>query len=173
MVPSQQGSRSTEFYGNKWAQPPASQPSQDRSRDLWRQHSWAIVNPAGCTPICNPCEIGMPANRPVCPTCNTESGVGLVWSSDNILQHFVNFMMRRTVGFPSGRVFYRCRSCGQTFTEQSARDESKLCVGCGYNLAGNESGTCPECGRYIPEGMRSRLALEDANADRSSGHGNP
>jgi hypothetical protein len=30
------------------------------------------------------------------------------------------------------------------------RRTSNLCVTCGYNLTGNTSGTCPECGRPVP-----------------------
>jgi len=28
-------------------------------------------------------------------------------------------------------------------------DPTQYCVRCGYNLTGNESGTCPECGMVI------------------------
>ena len=29
------------------------------------------------------------------------------------------------------------------------RRKKGLCVACGYNLAGNESGVCPECGEAV------------------------
>jgi hypothetical protein len=29
-------------------------------------------------------------------------------------------------------------------------DDGGLCTACSYNLTGNESGTCPECGKPIP-----------------------
>lgn len=32
------------------------------------------------------------------------------------------------------------------------------CKGCGYLLIGNTSGICPECGKPVPEELRSRLA---------------
>ena len=32
-----------------------------------------------------------------------------------------------------------------------------LCENCGYNLKGNISGKCPECGWSIPEEMRPRV----------------
>jgi len=31
------------------------------------------------------------------------------------------------------------------------RASAGLCVACGYNLTGNTSGTCPECGKEIPD----------------------
>ena len=36
-----------------------------------------------------------------------------------------------------------------TYYEQRA--SAGLCVACGYNLTGNTSGTCPECGKEIPD----------------------
>ena len=38
------------------------------------------------------------------------------------------------------------------------RLERGLCLRCGYNLAGNTSGVCPECGALIP--AASKLAIE-------------
>jgi hypothetical protein len=32
-----------------------------------------------------------------------------------------------------------------------------LCLACGYDLAGNVNGTCPECGSPIPDGVRRRI----------------
>ncbi|MHC4217900.1 MAG: hypothetical protein ACYSU7_05525 [Planctomycetota bacterium] len=42
-------------------------------------------------------------------------------------------------------------------------NEDGLCQGCGYNLAGNRSGTCPECGlpaRGIPAAIRVMVSRE-------------
>lgn len=30
------------------------------------------------------------------------------------------------------------------------RSATHLCIACGYNLTGNTSGTCPECGTPVP-----------------------
>ena len=35
-----------------------------------------------------------------------------------------------------------------------ARIATQLCVACGYNLTGNTSGTCPECGKPVPSRPR-------------------
>ena len=39
------------------------------------------------------------------------------------------------------------------------RCQRGLCVKCGYNLTGNESGVCPECGDRIREGDDSRKTV--------------
>lgn len=38
------------------------------------------------------------------------------------------------------------------------RPEQGHCESCGYNLRGNTSGVCPECGTPIPEDLKQRLA---------------
>jgi hypothetical protein len=43
------------------------------------------------------------------------------------------------------------------------RDGVPPCLHCGYDLTGNLSGTCPECGRYTPKGLIDRWRDE---ADR-------
>jgi len=37
--------------------------------------------------------------------------------------------------------------CYKTFHARRQRNKRGLCVHCGYNLTGNVSGMCPECGR--------------------------
>jgi len=44
------------------------------------------------------------------------------------------------------------------------------CLVCGYNLTGNTSGICPECGTSIPQQIKS--ILETMTATAYSGHGN-
>jgi hypothetical protein len=36
------------------------------------------------------------------------------------------------------------------------------CAGCGYDLTGNESGRCPECGKRIEHALRGRLLTKGA-----------
>lgn len=40
-----------------------------------------------------------------------------------------------------------------------------LCYSCRYNLTGNTSGVCPECGRSIPLAARQIIALKSATSD--------
>ena len=44
----------------------------------------------------------------------------------------------------------QCDRCGMKFLgRMKLRRVRDLCLKCGYNLTGNESGTCPECGKPI------------------------
>jgi hypothetical protein len=38
--------------------------------------------------------------------------------------------------------------------ERQDRLRRGLCVKCGYDLTGNLSGTCPECGTAVPNGQK-------------------
>ncbi len=42
--------------------------------------------------------------------------------------------------------------------------QSPDCKSCHYNLTGNESGICPECGKAIPEEQR-QLLTQNANSE--------
>jgi uncharacterized paraquat-inducible protein A len=44
-------------------------------------------------------------------------------------------------------------------TEYEKIDDARACPGCGYNLTGNISGTCPECGRLIASALNLSLAM--------------
>ena len=41
-----------------------------------------------------------------------------------------------------------CRKCRNAFANR--RQFGYICTHCGYNLTGNVSGRCPECGNDIP-----------------------
>ncbi|HEX8340857.1 MAG TPA: hypothetical protein VF624_08110 [Tepidisphaeraceae bacterium] len=46
-----------------------------------------------------------------------------------------------------------------------SKDVTTLCPNCGYELYGNESGVCPECGDPIPPAVKARLTPTDINAN--------
>ena len=71
--------------------------------------------------------------EPVCSSFNLQVGVP-IWFL------FVLFAAYPTIAFIRGPVwrYWRCRK--------------GLCVKCGYNLTGNVSGVCPECGSRTTKG---------------------
>lgn len=75
--------------------------------------------------------------------------------------------MRRTVGFPEISVRYRCHKCRHIFIPRIARDSTIRCLNCDYDLTGNVSGRCPECGREIPESIRQETIVS-RGLDRNS-----
>ncbi len=54
------------------------------------------------------------------------------------------------VAAPTGFLFHRHR--------QKLRGH---CQECGYNLTGNTSGICPECGTPIPDDLKQKLANKE------------
>ena len=46
---------------------------------------------------------------------------------------------------------------GERRRVQRFREEQGLCLDCGYNLTGNVSAICPECGQPIPETQKNSL----------------
>ena len=43
------------------------------------------------------------------------------------------------------------------------RRREGLCVRCGYDLTGNVSGTCPECGTVVPRGAMEHVDVARSN----------
>jgi len=66
---------------------------------------------------------------------------------------------RSTIGFPELAVFRRCRKCRHVFVPRIAQDSTIRCNKCDYDLTGNESGRCPECGWKIPEPIRQKIIV--------------
>jgi hypothetical protein len=52
------------------------------------------------------------------------------------------------VGLSLVHAVFRAKRVASTFRGIVRRDRG-LCPACGYDLTGNVSGTCPECGRKI------------------------
>jgi hypothetical protein len=47
--------------------------------------------------------------------------------------------------------FFQELFAGMRETEMSYRAKENRCLSCGYRLAGNVSGTCPECGAAVTQ----------------------
>ena len=54
----------------------------------------------------------------------------------------------------------RCRQCGGVFWERAKLGKEPECGQCGYNLTGNVSGRCPECGWKLTRKMKMRVRLK-------------
>ena len=58
----------------------------------------------------------------------------------------------------------KCRGCGEVFAKGKARGkDTRNCRRCDYNLAGNVSGTCPECGTAIGDATKTTDATRSTN----------
>jgi hypothetical protein len=55
---------------------------------------------------------------------------------------------------------------------RARRAKKGRCANCGYNLTGNVSGRCPECGTFVPESVRRRLA-QSTESDDGAAPGQP
>jgi hypothetical protein len=71
-------------------------------------------------------------------------------------------LARHIVGFLVGMATYVASFCliaGKSHPAFVERDEAQpTCCRCGYNLTGNVSGICPECGRKVRENSECRIA---------------
>ena len=59
----------------------------------------------------------------------------------------------------AGLLFVVLSYCGR-----GRRDAVGICACCGYDLRGNTSGICPECGTPIPEAMQKELPTNPRNS---------
>lgn len=92
-----------------------------------------------------------------CPKCGAVGKPRLVWSLSNLTRLLATVLNIRTIGFPELAVFHRCRKCRHVFVPRVAQDSTIHCHKCDYDLTGNESGRCPECGWEIPKPIRQKI----------------
>ena len=95
-----------------------------------------------------------------CPFCKTGERVYVDRSWSNGVRVLANVVLGLPlfliILFAIGPVFrgFRlsrtCRACGLTFRGDDFWRRYGTCVQCGYDLQGNKSGVCPECGWPLP-----------------------
>lgn len=74
----------------------------------------------------------------------------------NFWRVFWNVVLILLLALPVVPLKRRCRDCGALFSGSWwKRPRKGFCGICGYDLTGNVSGTCPECGWKIPRQLRS------------------
>jgi hypothetical protein len=109
-----------------------------------------------------------------CPNCHSAEDHHVVWGPRNVLAAFINafnsavlmrlwpFVSFKRIMTPARPLRRKCLKCGYTFL--GAQPESPNfdeCAQCGYNLTGNVSGRCPECGWRLPRRFRAHRRLVD------------
>ena len=89
---------------------------------------------------------------PECPKCRTQTRLRIVRDLGNVglvIANLVGLVLALVLwsGGPEIPLKRKCLDCGTVFTpvEKFPRPKGR-CRSCGYNLTGNVSGVCPECG---------------------------
>ncbi len=85
-----------------------------------------------------------------CPYCNSTGSSKIVLNLGNAVRGLVNLLIGLVAGEPAFplSLLWKCRFCGAKFRVNKRIDPSQ-CRICDYDLTGNVSGTCPECGAPI------------------------
>ena len=90
-----------------------------------------------------------------CPKCGAASSLRIVWGLENALRVLGNLVLAFITVWAASPdesipLKRKCLRCGALFAGDSAKPpRTGVCPICGYDLTGNVSGRCPECGRKI------------------------
>ena len=101
-----------------------------------------------------------------CPHCRSADHTRVIWSTRNlatIVSNTVLYALQGILVLAIGLCWFsdgwslrrKCLKCGERFTgPQRERPDFDECPQCGYNLTGNISGRCSECGWKLPRRYR-------------------
>jgi hypothetical protein len=107
-----------------------------------------------------------------CPYCDATAGLRIVRGPGNLLRIVANgllFALYAVVGLfvADGPLFSddgpclslkrQCSACGAKFFGKSMSPRLPRCGNCGYDLTGNVSGFCPECGWQLTKRLRRQV----------------
>ena len=106
-----------------------------------------------------------------CPNCKSSEDHVVVWGPRNLAVAIANAcwwvvqMANEAFVAHEGWAFKRkCLKCGYRFDgARPRRPDFDECANCGYNLTGNVSGRCSECGWKLPRRYRARRRRTDRN----------
>lgn len=110
-----------------------------------------------------------------CPNCNLTGYHRVVWGPRNLVAIGFNalFVLIQIVGLvwiSSGIPLKRkCFRCGCTFSGGKFRaPDFAICAYCDYDLTGNVSGRCPECGWKLSRRHRAYSRMIERRHRRAS-----
>ncbi len=109
-----------------------------------------------------------------CPNCNLTGYHRIVWGPRNLVAVGLNvvsglvqfvFLIWTEWGIPLKR---KCFWCGCTFSGGKFRaPDFTVCARWEYDLTGNVSGRCPECGWKLPRRYRAHARMIDRRDRRA------
>lgn len=119
-----------------------------------------------------------------CPFCGTPGPHRWAMCWVNVRIAFVNASVRigggplihvvpYNYGVPPLPLFRVCRACRRRFLPQPGRERARRCWHCDYDLKGNESGVCPECGRELAPLQRALLRESGVEDREGTTHRTP
>lgn len=113
-----------------------------------------------------------------CPNCHSPDHNRVVWGPRNVIAIVLDVVLHLILvvvlviagwgpewrGVPLKR---KCLKCGYKFLAQRPETpDFDECAQCGYNLKGNVSGRCSECGWRLPRRYRAYRRKADAGLRR-------
>ena len=88
-----------------------------------------------------------------CPSCGNQTDIRTVRSFGNAFRALGNWVIVLLTVLSAGplgesiSLKKKCLNCGSIFCDQGPMPtRTGHCTKCGYNLTGNTTGVCPECG---------------------------
>ena len=109
-----------------------------------------------------------------CPRCHSATDHHVIRGPRNVAISIVNalhavwwlgwvpFVSWKRATTPRSPLLRRCLKCGYKFLgEVPEAPDFDECPACAYNLKGNTSGRCPECGWKLPRRIRAHRRLAD------------
>ena len=109
-----------------------------------------------------------------CPNCHSAEDHHLIWGPRNVgalilnglnswvLMGFWPIISLERITKPAKPLRRKCLKCGYTFLGTTAESpDFDVCANCGYNLTGNVSGRCSECGWRLPRRYRAYRRIAD------------
>lgn len=138
-----------------------------------RRNDGETIEPSGASELVF--KMGLAKNvhrRLECPYCDATAGLRILPGPRNLLRVVANGLLFGVYALVAvfvfqGPLFYdnaprlrlkrQCSACGSKFFGKSTSPELPMCGNCGYDLTGNVSGVCPECGWRLTKRLRRRV----------------